>query len=148
MPPLVGAAALRVADLAKARQTPAGCPDKRAPPATALLGGALAGSGPGTSPCIDGLSLVTGMVIPQRLTCSNHAHDRLDGTMPATYFVGGVFGRLASEEMKRQAMEGDRWELRSIYSSWRIVLYAPQGCRRDKVTEGGVTRTPSRRLCC
>ena len=25
-------------------------------PATALLGGALAGSGPGTSPCIDGLS--------------------------------------------------------------------------------------------
>jgi hypothetical protein len=35
-------------------------------PATALLGGALAGSGPGTSPCIDGLSLVTGMVVPKR----------------------------------------------------------------------------------
>jgi hypothetical protein len=54
---------------------PPAAPDKRAPPATALLGGALAGSGPGTSPCIDGLSLVTDMVVPQRLTCSNHAHD-------------------------------------------------------------------------
>ena len=44
-------------------------------PATALLGGALAGSGPETSPCIDGLSLVTGMVIPQPFVCSNHVHD-------------------------------------------------------------------------
>jgi hypothetical protein len=35
--------------------------------AIALLGGALAGSGPGTSPCIDGLSLVTGMVVPSAL---------------------------------------------------------------------------------
>jgi hypothetical protein len=35
--------------------------------AIALLGGALAGSGPGTSPCIDGLSLVTGMVVPSTL---------------------------------------------------------------------------------
>ena len=34
-------------------------PDSEPRPATALLGGALAGSGPGTSPCIDGLSLVT-----------------------------------------------------------------------------------------
>jgi hypothetical protein len=33
----------------------------------ALLGGALAGSGPGTSPCIDGLSLTTGMVVPSTL---------------------------------------------------------------------------------
>jgi hypothetical protein len=69
--PRAGAATLRIADLAKARQTPAGCPDKRAPPATALLGGALAGSGPGTSPCIDGLSLVTGMAVPQRPSSSN-----------------------------------------------------------------------------
>jgi hypothetical protein len=48
-----------------ARQTPADCP-RQASPATAiaLLGGALAGSGPGTSPCIDGLSLVTGIVVP------------------------------------------------------------------------------------
>jgi hypothetical protein len=45
---------------------PPAAPDKRAPPATALLGGALAGSGPGTSPCIDGLSLVTSRVIPQQ----------------------------------------------------------------------------------
>jgi hypothetical protein len=29
-----------------------------------LVRGALAGSGPGTSPCIDGLSLVTGIVVP------------------------------------------------------------------------------------
>jgi hypothetical protein len=49
--------------------------------AIALLGGALAGSGPGTSPSIDGLSLVTGMVVPQHATCSNHADD------------GGCFGR-------------------------------------------------------
>jgi hypothetical protein len=64
---------------------PPAAPDKRAPPATALLGGALAGSGPGTSPCVDGLSLVTGMVVPQRLTCSNHAHDdgRLYHTTPS-----------------------------------------------------------------
>jgi hypothetical protein len=55
--PLVGAAALRFPDLAEARQVPPSAPDERAPPATALLGGALAGSGPGTSPCVDGLSL-------------------------------------------------------------------------------------------
>jgi hypothetical protein len=74
--PLAGAAALRVADLGwqgDPRRLP---PDKRAPPgAIALLGGALAGSGPGTSPYIDGLSLVTGMVVPQHAACSNHADD-------------------------------------------------------------------------
>jgi hypothetical protein len=37
--------------------------------------GALAGSGPGTSPCVDGLSLVSGMVVPQPPAGSNHAHD-------------------------------------------------------------------------
>jgi hypothetical protein len=47
--------------------------------AIALLGGALAGSGPGTSPCIDGLSLVTGMVVPQRPADPNHAHGWLFG---------------------------------------------------------------------
>jgi hypothetical protein len=41
-------------------------PDKRAPPGNRLARGALAGSGPGTSPYIDGLSLVTGMVVPKR----------------------------------------------------------------------------------
>src|SRR5918999_120618 len=51
-----------------ARETPAGCPRQAGPAwAIALLGGALAGSGPGTSPCIDGLSLVTGMVVPSTL---------------------------------------------------------------------------------
>ena len=51
-----------------ARQTPAGCPRQASPAwAIALLGGALAGSGPGTSPCIDGLSLSTGMVVPRAL---------------------------------------------------------------------------------
>jgi hypothetical protein len=58
--PLVGAAARRVAGLAWQGRPPPAAPDKRAPPATALLGGALAGSGPGTSPCIDGLSLGSG----------------------------------------------------------------------------------------
>jgi hypothetical protein len=53
-----------------ARQTPAGCPRQASPArAIALLGGALAGSGPGTSPCIDGLSLVTGMVVPHHRVC-------------------------------------------------------------------------------
>jgi hypothetical protein len=52
-----------------ARQTSAGCPDKRAPPGNRLARGALAESGPGTSLCRDGLSLVTGMVVPQRPSC-------------------------------------------------------------------------------
>jgi hypothetical protein len=43
-----------------ARQTPPADPDKRAPPGNRLAGAALAGCGPGTSPYIDGLSLVTG----------------------------------------------------------------------------------------
>jgi hypothetical protein len=43
--------------------------------AIALLGGALAGSGPGTSPCIDGLSLVSGMVVPRHPAGSNHIQD-------------------------------------------------------------------------
>jgi hypothetical protein len=72
--PPAGAVALRVADLA-GKETPVGCPRQASPAwAIALLGGALAGSGPGTSPCIDGLSLVSGMVIPQPLVGSNHAH--------------------------------------------------------------------------
>jgi hypothetical protein len=41
-------------------------PDKRAPPGNRLARGALAGSRLGTSPCIDGLSLVTGMVVSKR----------------------------------------------------------------------------------
>ena len=43
--------------------------------AIALLGGALAGSGPGTSPCIGGLSVASGMVVPQRCARSNHTED-------------------------------------------------------------------------
>src|SRR5215207_3725828 len=59
-----------------ARETPAGCPRQASPAwAIALLGGAPAGSGPGTSPCIDGLSLVSGMVVPQHPAGSNHTHD-------------------------------------------------------------------------
>jgi hypothetical protein len=47
---------------------PAGCPRQASPAwAIALLGGALAGSGPGTSPCVDGLSLTSGMVVPSTL---------------------------------------------------------------------------------
>ena len=73
--PLAGAAALRVADLGwqgDPRRLP---PTSEPRLAIALLGGALAGSGPGTSPCIDGLSLVTGMVVPRHAACSNHADD-------------------------------------------------------------------------
>jgi hypothetical protein len=58
------------------KETPAGCPRQASPArAIALLGGALAGSGPGTSPYIGGLSLATSMVVPQPPLCSNHAHD-------------------------------------------------------------------------
>jgi hypothetical protein len=61
--PLVGQRRAASAGLAEAGQTPAGCPRQVGPARTiALLGGALAGSGPGTSPCIDGLSLVSGGV--------------------------------------------------------------------------------------
>jgi hypothetical protein len=71
--PLVGAAARRVADLGWQGRPPPAAPDKRAPPGNRLVRGSLAGSGPGTSPCIDGLSLVSGIVVPRRLACSNHA---------------------------------------------------------------------------
>jgi hypothetical protein len=58
------------------KETPAGCPRQASPArAIALLGGALAGSRPGTSPCIGGLSAASGMVIPQRCTCSNRTED-------------------------------------------------------------------------
>jgi hypothetical protein len=67
---------------APAWRTLAGKVDPRRLPPTseprlsiALVGGALAGSGPGTSPCVDGLSLVTGVVVPQGLASSNHLHD-------------------------------------------------------------------------
>jgi hypothetical protein len=77
LPARGGSGAPRVADPWLARETPAGCPRQASPTrAIALLGGALAGSGPGTSPCIDGLSLVTAMVVPPPPVCSNHAHYR------------------------------------------------------------------------
>jgi hypothetical protein len=41
-------------------------PDKRAPPGNRLARGSPGGVWAGTSPCIDGLSLVTGMVVPKR----------------------------------------------------------------------------------
>jgi hypothetical protein len=64
------------------KETPAGCPRQASPArAIALVGGALAGSGPGTSPCIGGLSVASGMVVPQGCTCSNRTED------------GGWFGR-------------------------------------------------------
>jgi hypothetical protein len=69
--PLAGAAALRIADLAW-QGDPRRLPPTSGPAwAIALLGGALAGSGPGTSPYVGGLSVASGMVIPQRCTCSN-----------------------------------------------------------------------------
>jgi single stranded DNA-binding protein len=95
--PLAGAAALRLADLGW-QGDPAGCPRQASPAwAIALLGGALAGSGPGTSPCIDGLSLVTGMVVPQPPAGSNHAHSggllALHAWRPATIqATAGRFG--------------------------------------------------------
>jgi hypothetical protein len=65
--PARGAAAHRVADLGW-KVDPRRLPRQASPArAIALLGGALAGSGPGTSPCIDGLSLVTAMGYPSLL---------------------------------------------------------------------------------
>jgi hypothetical protein len=66
--------------------------------AIALLGGALAGSGPGTSPCIDGLSLVTGMVVPQRPAYPNHAHD--GGCWTTGHDGGGMWRPLAPGVME------------------------------------------------
>jgi hypothetical protein len=65
--PARGAATLRLADLCLARQTPPAAPDKRAPPGNRLVRGSPGGSGPGSSPCIGGLSPVTGMVVAQPL---------------------------------------------------------------------------------
>jgi hypothetical protein len=59
-----------------ARRPPPAAPDKRAPPGRSpCLGGAPAGSGPGASPYVDGLSLVSGKVIPHRSSCSNHVQE-------------------------------------------------------------------------
>ena len=70
-----GVAALRVADLGW-QGDPGRLPPTSEPAmAIALLGGALAGSGPGTSPCVDGLSLVSGKVVPQNPERSNHTED-------------------------------------------------------------------------
>jgi hypothetical protein len=49
-------------------------PPTSEPAGNRLARGALAGSGPGTSPCIGGLSLVSA-VIPQRPICSTPTHD-------------------------------------------------------------------------
>jgi len=54
------------------REAPAGCPRQASPAgAIALLGGALAGSGPGTSPCVDGCPWSPAWG-PQHPACSNH----------------------------------------------------------------------------
>jgi hypothetical protein len=72
--PLVGTAALRIADLAEARQTPAGCPRQASPAGNRLVRGSPGGVWAKAIPYIGGLSLVS-EVIPQRLTCSNPTHD-------------------------------------------------------------------------
>jgi hypothetical protein len=72
--PLVGAAALRVADLGKARKTPAGCPQQASPAGNRLVRGSPGRVWARTSPCIGGLFLVSA-VIPQRPICSNPTHD-------------------------------------------------------------------------
>ena len=93
-----GAAALRVAALGW-RGDPRQLPRQASPAqAIALLGGALAGSGPGTSPCVDGLSLVTGMVVPQRPAYPNHAHD--GGCWTTGHDGGGMWRPLAPGVME------------------------------------------------
>jgi hypothetical protein len=78
------------------KETPAGCPRQASPArAIALLGGALAGSGPGTSPYIDGLSAASGMVIPQRCTCSNRTEDGgwlADVAVPDLFLIRHIRG--------------------------------------------------------
>ena len=67
-----------------ARETPAGCPRHASPArAIALLGEPWRGLGQGHPPCIDGLSLASGMVVPQHPACSNHPED--DGRLEATW---------------------------------------------------------------
>jgi len=72
---LVGAAALRVADLAwqgDPRRLP---PTSEPHPGDRLVRGSPGGVWARTSPCIGGLSVASGMVIPQRCTCSNRTED-------------------------------------------------------------------------
>jgi hypothetical protein len=70
-----GSSAPCVADLAEARQTPAGCPRQANPPGSRLARGSPGGVWARDIPCIDGLSLASAMVVPQRSVCSNHGHD-------------------------------------------------------------------------
>jgi hypothetical protein len=89
-----------------------------------LLGGALAGSGPGTSPCIDGLSLVSGMVVPQHPACSNHLQD--DRWCPARSTTTGAAPRPPAE---------DPADSSSRESSGQVVLTkAPAAPRRRDPT--------------
>jgi hypothetical protein len=83
--------------LADARQTPPAAPTSEPRPVTALVGGALAGSGPGTSPCIDGCPWSPPWGVPQPPACANHAHDggflATHATRPTTIQVyGGSHG--------------------------------------------------------
>jgi hypothetical protein len=105
-----------------ARETPAGCPRHTSPAwAIALLGGALAGSGPETSPCIDGLSLVSGMVVPSTLRVQ---------TTPATVAAVGDLASRSTRAWRREARtRGLRGGIRTrwLRASSAVILATKAG---------------------
>jgi hypothetical protein len=83
---LVGAAAHRVADLASARQTPAGCPRQASPAGNRLARGSPGGVWARDIPLCRRAVPGHWHGDPRRLTCSNHARD---GGRPSEEARGG-----------------------------------------------------------
>ena len=95
--PLVGAAARRVADLGWQDRPPPAAPTSEPRLGDRLVRGSPGGVWARTSPCIDGLSLATGMVVPQRPACSTM---RDGGCWTTGHDGGGMWRPLAPGVME------------------------------------------------
>ena len=141
---------------------PAGCPRQASPArAIALLGGALAGSGPGTSLYIGGLSVASGTVVPPGCTCSNHTED--DGWLGRHgRQISSLSGRFAGCVLAAGARDGqlirvveltvvDRWIPRmSVLCGTRVAreTRANPDERRSQSVRGPVKSPPSTGSVC
>jgi hypothetical protein len=146
--PLVGAAALRVADLGKARKTPAGCPQQASPAGNRLVRGSPGRVWARTSPCIGGLFLVSA-VIPQRPICSNPTHD--DGRpYHATPGIHTAHGMLCSAiglpaaHSEGQSHDGAREQRSHLRPPTSPSRAWPHSCCR-RCRPSGVVLLPSER---